>query len=143
MTTMTQTAATAVVSLSRRKARAISVGGAVVATSSLYLAGRAAGVSFMLTDPGKTQHLQLVPYQIVMFTAFFALAGWGTLALLERFSRHAKAIWATLAAATLLLSFGPIAIEGASAATKTMLVTIHITVAVAAFTMLRRSPTAR
>lgn len=122
----------------RRRARSASVAGAVLATSALYLAGRAAGVTFALTDPGKTQVLDLALYQIAMFAAFFAVTGWGALAVLERYTRRARAIWSTLAGSVLLLSFAPIAMESASASTKAMLVAIHVTVAVAVFPMARR-----
>ncbi|TMQ84004.1 hypothetical protein ETD83_41040 [Actinomadura soli] len=67
-----------------------------------------------------------------------ALLGWGAMAVLERFTRHARAIWGVLAAAVLVLSFVPIGIEEATASTRTMLTIIHIAVAVALLPLLRR-----
>jgi Family of unknown function (DUF6069) len=114
-----------------RRIRAAAVGAAVLANAALYLAGRALNVSFELTDPGATTAHQLILPEIVAFTALFALLGWGSLALLERFTRHARTVWTGLAGAVLLLSFVPIFIEQADAATRAALVIIHLTVAAA------------
>jgi signal transduction histidine kinase len=120
-----------------RRVRGLAVGRAVLATSVLYLAAHALGTDFALTDPGANEAHALILPEIVVFTLVFSLLGWGSLALLERFTRRAKAIWATLSTAVLLLSFVPIAIERATADTKVMLVLIHLAVAAALVPMLR------
>jgi uncharacterized protein DUF6069 len=127
----------------RRRSRAHSVATATFSTSAIYLAASAAGVSFNLTDPGKSQPMHLTLPVIAGFTLFFALAGWAALAALERHNRRAQTIWSVLAGAVLLLSFAPIGIEHASPATKTVLALIHCTVAAALFPMLRYSPAHR
>jgi Family of unknown function (DUF6069) len=125
------------VTSSTRRTRAAAVGTAVVADAALYLAGRALGVGFELTDPGATKVHQLILPEIVVFTAVFALLGWGSLALLERFTHHARTVWTALAGAVLVLSLFPIFIEQADAGTRTALVIIHLTVAAALTPLLR------
>ncbi|MEV4809791.1 DUF6069 family protein [Micromonospora avicenniae] len=122
----------------RRRQRALGVGGAVVANSLLYLAGRAAGTDFTLTDPGATQSHQLILPEIAAFSLVFALLGWGSLALLERFTRHARTVWSALAGVVLLASFVPVFIEQATVDTRVMLCVLHAVVAAALLPMLRR-----
>jgi hypothetical protein len=122
-----------------RRRRAAAVGTAVLASSLLYLVARALGTDFALTDPGATEAHALILPEIAVFALLFSLLGWGALALLERFTRHARVIWGVLAGAVLLLSFVPIGIEQATADTRIMLTLIHIAVAVALFPMLRHS----
>src|SRR6266571_5380326 len=126
----------------RRRRRASSVAVAVVSTSVIYLAASAAAVDFRLTDPGAAQALRLNLAAIVSVTLLFGVLGWAALAVVERRSRRARAVWSTLAGAVLLLSYVPIAIEQATPATKATLAIIHTTVALALLPMLRHSPTA-
>jgi heme A synthase len=123
--------------VSRRRVRATAVVTAVLVNSVLYLGARALGTDFQITDPGKTEAHQFVLPEIALFTAFFALLGWGSLAVLERVTRRAKAVWTMLAGTVLVLSFVPIGIEQATPATRAMLAVIHIAVAVALVPMLR------
>ena len=127
----------------RRRGRARLVATAMFSTSAIYLAASAAGVSFNLTDPGKSQAMHLTLPVIAGFTLFFALAGWAALTTLEHHSRRAPAIWSVLAGTVLLLSFAPIGIEHASPATRAVLALIHCTVAAALVPMLRYSPARR
>ncbi len=139
-TTATDTAATARRpgrAVSTKRVRAAAVAAAIAANSVLYVGARAVGTDFKLTDPGKTEAHQLILPEIVLFTALFALLGWGSLAVLERVTRHAKVAWTMLACAVLVLSFAPIGIEQATPATKAMLSVIHLVVAVALIPLLR------
>jgi uncharacterized protein DUF6069 len=75
------------------------------------------------------------------FTLQVALAGWVTLAILERYTRHAMGIWTALGVSVLALSFAPIALAGASAPIKAALSLIHLSVAgVLLVTMRQRRP---
>jgi hypothetical protein len=121
----------------RRRARAAAVGGAVLATGALYLAGRAAGTDFMLTDPGTGESAPLTLVQAGGFAMQIGLAGWIVLALLERFTRRAKAIWTTLAVVVLALSFVPVWYMQATALTRVFLVIMHVAVAAALLPMPR------
>src|SRR4051812_4434589 len=128
--TATRTARTAV-------RRGTAVVAAVLANSVLFLGARALGTEFQITDPGATEAHQFIVPEIAVFTAFFALLGWGSLALLERVTHHAKVVWTMLAGTVLVLSYVPIGIEQATPATKAMLTVIHTVVAVALVPMLR------
>ena len=138
MATLTSTVSSTVSTTARRRTRAASVGAAVLATSACYVVARLAGTDFKLTDPGKTEAHQLILPEIVAFTLFFSLLGWGTLALLERFTRAATTIWSVAAGSVLVLSFVPIALEQATTSTKVMLTVIHIAVAAALVPLVRR-----
>ncbi|RZU73022.1 hypothetical protein EV384_1414 [Micromonospora kangleipakensis] len=122
----------------RRRQRVLGVGAAVAANSLLYLAARAAGADFVLTDPGATEAHPLILPEIAVFSLVFALLGWGALALLERFTRHARIVWGVLAGTVLLASFVPIFIERATVDTRIMLGVLHVVVALALLPMLRR-----
>lgn len=137
MTATTNTAAIVSSTVTTRRVRATAVVGAVLANSVLYMGARALGTDFQITDPGQTEAHQFILSEIAGFTALFALLGWGSLALLERVTRRAKAVWTMLAGTVLVLSFVPIGIEQATPATKAMLTVIHIAVAVALVPMLR------
>jgi hypothetical protein len=127
----------------RRRQRARAVGAAVAGTSLLYLGARAAGTDFVLTDPRATASHPLILPEIAVFALVFALLGWGTLALLERVTRHAKAIWGVLAGTVLAASFVPIFVERATVDTRIMLCLIHVAVAAALLPMLRHRTPAR
>jgi heme A synthase len=110
----------------------------VLTTSTLYAAGRALGTDLTLTDPGKAEAHQLILPEIAVFTLVFALLGWGALALLERFTRRAAAVWTALAVAVLLVSFVPIGLEQATSGTRVLLVVIHTAVAAVLVPSFRR-----
>ena len=122
-----------------RRTRGLAVVASAVATGTIYVTARALGTDFKLTDPGKTETHQLILPEIVVFTLVFALLGWGALALLERYTRHARTIWTALAGAVLLLSLVPIAIEQATGDTKILLVVIHAAVAAVLLPVFRQT----
>jgi hypothetical protein len=123
-----------------RRARATAVAVSALATGAIYVAGRALGTDFLLTDPGKTQTHQLILPEIVVLTLVFGLLGWSALALLERFARRrARTLWTALAGVVLLLSLVPIALEQATGDTKTLLTVIHAAVAAVLVPAFRRS----
>jgi hypothetical protein len=87
----------------------------------------ATGVDFVLSDDMGTAAISL-PVTAVA-TAIFGLLGWGTLALLERFTRRARAIWTGLAVAITALSIVPIFLEHATTGTRIGLTVLHLAVA--------------
>ena len=143
---MTTTTATALPQVrpgtaSPRRVRSRAVATALLATSALYLTGRALGTDFVLSDPGSTQPHPLILPEIIGVTLVVSLLGWGTLAVLERLTRRARTVWSVLAGGVLLLSLPPIGIEQATPDTRAMLVLIHVAVAAAlAPLVLRRHP---
>ncbi|MFI6261854.1 DUF6069 family protein [Micromonospora sp. NPDC051006] len=136
--TTVRTIGTADATTRRRRQRALGVGVAVAANSLLYLVARTAGTDFTLTDPGATRPHPLILPEIAVFSLVFALLGWGSLALIERFSRHARVIWSVLAGVVLLASFLPVFIEQATTDTRVMLCVLHVVVAAALLPMLRQ-----
>jgi hypothetical protein len=111
----------------RRRTRAAVVGGAVLATGVVWLAADALGADFTLTDYTGTATIGLPV--VAVFTLIFGLLGWGTLATLERWTRHATTGWRWLATAVALLSLAPVFAEHATTGTKAALTLIHLTVA--------------
>lgn len=112
-----------------RKSRAAAVGGAVLATSLLWLIAHLLGASLRV-DQHNGQGPQVIGLPLVAgFTLTISLLGWGTLALLERYLQRAITAWSVLAVTVLLLSFAPILLAEASVGTKTTLALIHLTVA--------------
>jgi uncharacterized membrane protein len=125
----------------RRLGRAATVVGAAVVTTAVFLAARAAGADFTITDPGegKVPHT-FVAAEIATVTVVFGLLGWLTLAALERWSRRAHRIWVTLALVVVLLSLVPIWIERATTETRLGLAVVHIVVGLALLPLLRFAP---
>ena len=121
--------------------RRIGRGTAVVVASAvnavLWGAAAAVGVDFRLADSGGSGVITL-PVAVI-FTAVFGLLGWGTLALLERFTRHAQAIWTALAVAVTLLSIVPIFLEQATSGTRVALTVLHLAVAAVLVPAFRRT----
>ena len=138
MTTTSATLATpATTGAPDRRLRAGAVGGALLATSAVWLVGHVLGVTFQVAAGGPPQTFTL-PF-LAGFTLQVALAGWVTLAILERYTRHALRIWTALGVTVLALSFAPIALAGASAPTKAALSLIHLSVAGVLLVTMRRS----
>lgn len=114
---------------SRRRGRALTVGAAVLVTSTLWLAARILHIDLRV-DMRNGQPPMVVELPLVItFSLVAALLGWATLALLERFTSRGRTIWRLLAAATLLLSFLPIVSVQATTGAKTVLALMHIAVA--------------
>ena len=125
----------------RRIARGTAVVGAMALNAVLWGIASLLGADFVLTDSTGTGAVTL-PVAVI-FTAIFGLLGWGTLALLERFTARAVAIWTGLAVAVALLSIVPIFLEGASTATRVALTVLHLAVAAVLVPVFRRTRTAR
>jgi heme A synthase len=139
---MTAVTATTTTSATRSSSRRLVRAGSVVAAGGLngvvFLAAKAAGTAFVITDPvdGAEPHAFTV-VDIALVSVVFALLGWAALALFERFSRRAARNWTMLAVAVTLLSMVPIGIEIATAGTRVMLAVIHTLVLVALIPALR------
>ncbi len=120
-----------------RRVRASALAVTVLATGVIWLAAHAMGVSFKLSDSNGEVVISL-PI-VALFSLLFALLGWGSLALLERFAgRRAMAVWTGLAVAVTALSMVPIGLEHATSGTKAGLALIHLAVAGVLIPMLRR-----
>jgi hypothetical protein len=123
----------------RRLTRAGSVVAAAAAAGTVFAVGSAAGTDFTITDPGANSepHTFVLP-EIVIVTLVIGLAGWATLACLERVTSRARVVWSTLATAIVLLSLVPIWIERATTDTRILLAVLHVVVGVALIPMVRQ-----
>jgi hypothetical protein len=121
-----------------RRARIFAVVGATIATALLWGVARLLDVDFKVY-PGGGKPAQAVGFPLAVIVALLvALAGWGTLELLERLTGRARVIWTTLAVVVLLLSAMPILTADASGGTKTGLALIHVAVAAVLIPVLPR-----
>ncbi|HEX4251175.1 MAG TPA: DUF6069 family protein [Pseudonocardia sp.] len=111
----------------RRLHRGGAIVGAMALNAVLWGIASLLGADFVLTDSMGTGAVTLP--MAVIFTAIFGLLGWGLLAVLERFTGRAIAIWTGVAVAVALLSIVPIFLEGASTATRVALTVLHLAVA--------------
>lgn len=118
-----------------RRATAAVWTAAVIAV--LWAVGAGLGVDYVLSDSTGTAVISL-PVAVIA-TSVFALLGWGTLALLERFTRHGMVIWTVLAIGVALLSVVPVFLEGASAGTHAALTVLHLAVAAVLVPLVRRT----
>lgn len=77
---------------------------------------------------------------VAVVSALAALAGWGLLAVLERFTAAARRVWTVIATVALLLSLGaPLSGHGVTAGSRFTLVAMHLAVGAAVITLMRRS----
>ncbi len=85
------------------------------------------GVDLAVRQGGATQHVG--PGSVAVASVVAGLAGWGLLALLERFTRRPRRIWTIVAVVTLLLSLvlGPLG--GIGTAAMATLAALHVVVA--------------
>lgn len=121
----------------RRLRRATAVVGTAAVNAVLWAVGAGLGVDYVLSDSMGTAVISL-PVAVIA-TSVFALLGWGTLALLERFTRHGMAIWTVLAVVVALLSVVPVFLEEATAGTHAALTVLHLAVAAVLVPLVRRT----
>jgi Family of unknown function (DUF6069) len=108
--------------------RVLAVAGAALAPTAVWLLAQATGTELKVTLAGQPPMVISLP--VVIGTALAAsLAGWVVLAVLQRTTRHARALWTGLAIAALLASFGPVAIVETNAGVRALLALMHVTVA--------------
>ena len=123
----------------RGAARAASVATATAAAVAVWaVAVPALGTHLLVRFGGGSP--QTVGAGFVAGAALAAsLAGWGLLALLERRTRHARAIWTAVAIAVTVASLGLPLSAGTTAAATTALALMHLAVAAVLIPALRRS----
>ncbi len=139
MTTTIQHGRSASAASARRRGRAIAVTAATAAASAVWTMARLTGTTITVSMPNQAPTAIGLP--MVVFTALVAsLAGWGSLAALERLIRRPRAVWTGLAVVALLASFGPpLLLAHASNGTRIALALMHIAVAAVLIPALRRT----
>lgn len=124
---------------SRRRTRVLAVAGAPIATLAMWLlADPLAGVELTIR-PVSGAVREVGPAAIVLMSLLAGLAGWALLAVLERLGSRAGRTWTALAVVVLLLSLtGPLT-AGATTASTTVLVGMHLAAAAVLIPVLARS----
>jgi len=118
----------------RRRFRLLAVAGAVMAALGLW-ATVELGFGLDLRSPGEAfggtgGTSDVGPLQVIIASGIGSLTGWALLALLERFSARARAVWVVIALLALLASLGgPLGGTGVTAANRAVLVCMHLLVA--------------
>ncbi|MDQ2698576.1 MAG: DUF6069 family protein [Actinomycetota bacterium] len=121
----------------RVRHRLLAVVAAVAAPLVVWVVASLSGASLEVISPvAGTMRIDAL---LVIVTALaLALAAWGMLALLERFTRSARRIWTIVAVAVLVLSLPPLAFLDATVGTKVALAVMHIATGLTLILMLRR-----
>lgn len=128
--------------LSRRALRVLAVAGSALAALCVWVLATAAfdldlrQPAFQTGEPAQ----ELSAGWVAVVGAFAALAAWGVLALLERFTERAPRIWAVLAGVAFLISLGgPTGGHGVSDDNRLALLAMHVAVAAVVVPLLYRS----
>lgn len=126
----------------RRTTRALAVlGAAAAAAAGWVLAQPLAGVDLEVVMAGRTQSVGLLP--VVGTALAMGVLGWALLALLERFTRRAAALWTAAALGVTVVSLaGPLA-SAATVAAGLVLAGLHLLVAAVLVPAMRRSSAPR
>jgi hypothetical protein len=124
--------------LSARQMRALGIAAATVANVVILTIGRAVAGEFPnVTQGGNDQTVGFA--QVVVVTALAGLVAWGLLALLQRWTSRATAIWTAIAVVAFAVSLlGPLG-SGVGASSKVVLACMHVAAAATLFPLMRRS----
>ncbi|MBO0913734.1 hypothetical protein J1C73_05220 [Streptomyces laculatispora] len=121
---------------SRVRNRLIALVAAVAAAGVIWLIGNAAGAALVVKQNGVTE---ITLAGALVSTLMAGLAGWGLLALLERFTTQDRKIWTYVAGAVLLLSLFPTVFADATNGTRVTLTAMHLAVGAVLILLFRRS----
>jgi hypothetical protein len=143
MTTTLAEPARATPAAIRRRTRAAAVGAAVLAPAAIWLiAVPLLGIDLRVVQASGKPPAEITLPMVLVTALAASLAGWGLLALLERLTRRARAVWTASAAVALVVSFVPLLTPGTSATSRTVLAVLHLTVAAILIPYLARSAAA-
>lgn len=126
----------------RRRVRLVAVSAAVAGAVAVWLIAQLGlGVDVRAPAFGPSQpSLPITAGQVLSTAALASLAGWGLLAMLERWTRKAAGTWLTIAILALLLSLGgPLSGTGVTATNRAVLVALHLVVGAVLIPLLYRS----
>ena len=133
MTTTIITSETGVATIRgrRRKARILVATGAVLAPLAVWVVSEGLfGIDLRSPASSNGPPADIGWAPVLMAGVVVSAAGWGLLALLERFISHARAVWAAVAGLVLIVSFsGPLSGSGITAGNRISLILMHLAVA--------------
>ena len=121
----------------RVRHRLIAVAVAVAAPLIVWVVASLAGASLEVTSP-LAGTMRIDALLVIVTAVALALAAWGVLALLERFTSNARRVWTIIAVAVLVLSVPPLAFLDATVGTKVALAVMHVVTGLVLIFMLRR-----
>lgn len=127
----------------RRRHRAAVAAAATGSAVALGLVARALAVELVVDMDNGQPPMEIGVALIGGFSLAASLAGWATLAALERWTPRASSSWTVLATAVFVLSLIPIPLADAAGDVKVLLTAIHVAVAVVLIVGLRRSAHSR
>lgn len=139
MTTHAPTRAGTTGASARFPGRVAAVAAAVVSALLVWgIAGPLAGVDLRVATGGRPP-MEITWVPVMLTGLVVSLAGWGLLALLERFTARARAAWTVVALVVLLASFAPVLTAQATTGTRVSLAVMHVAVAAALIPLLART----
>ncbi|MHA4818915.1 DUF6069 family protein [Streptomyces aculeolatus] len=140
MTSHTSAAGTTAGTGSSVRIRILAVVAATIAAAAVWLIADAAGASLAVDQGDGPKDLTFG--SVFLFAPGAALAGWGLLALLEKFKpAGALKLWTVIASVVLVLSFGlPFGMDS-SGGTRVAQLLMHLVTGVTVISVLRRSST--
>lgn len=106
-----------------RTGRIVVIAMAAAANGVAWLLGRLAHVDYVVDTPLATREITLA--LTVVATAAAGIAGWGVIALLERYTASPRGIWVTVTLLVLVLSIVPVFRTAADLPTQLMLTALH------------------
>ena len=122
----------------RRWTRALAIVAAAGATFTVWTIAHPIAGADLIVDTGSGP-TTVTPAAVVLVTVAAGLAAWGLLALVERFTRRAAAVWSGIAAAVMVISLlGPIGSAVGAGATAA-LVAMHLATGAVLIPIMARS----
>jgi hypothetical protein len=113
---------------SRPVRRALGLVATLLIAVVTWAVGSFAGADYWITDSMGSVRIDLVV--VAQVTLVVGLAGWASLALLERFTNRGTAIWTVLAVVVLIASYVPVLLVEATTSTRVALLAVHTAVGV-------------
>jgi Family of unknown function (DUF6069) len=106
-----------------RSGRVVTIAIAAAATGLVWLLGRLAHVDYIVDTPAGTREINLA--LTIVATVAAGIVGWIVIALLERYTSNARAVWVALGLVVVVLSIVPVFRTTANPGTQLMLSALH------------------